>query len=37
MSTTDGPIKPDTSIAEIVFQYPELVEHLHQIGLYCFS
>jgi hypothetical protein len=37
MSATEQRITPDTKIAEIVFQYPELVEHLHQIGLYCFS
>ena len=30
-------ITPDTSIAEIVYQYPELVEPLHKLGLYCFS
>ena len=30
-------ITAETSIAEIVYAYPELVEPLHQIGLYCFS
>lgn len=30
-------ITKDTSIAEIVYQYPELIETLHQVGLYCFS
>ena len=30
-------INADTSIAEIVYQYPELVEPLHKLGLYCFS
>ena len=30
-------ITKNTSIAEIVYQYPELIEPLHQIGLYCFS
>ena len=30
-------ITANTSIAEIVYKYPELVERLHQIGLYCFS
>ncbi len=30
-------ITAETSIAEIVYVYPELVEPLHQIGLYCFS
>jgi hypothetical protein len=37
MSVAEAAITPNTKIAEIVFQYPELVEHLHQIGLYCFS
>ncbi len=31
------PITKDTTIAEIVFHYPELIEPLHEIGLYCFS
>ncbi|GEM_PF-2215748 len=31
------PITKDTTIAEIVYQYPELIEPLHEIGLYCFS
>ncbi len=31
------PITPKTTIAEIVYQYPELIEPLHEIGLYCFS
>ena len=30
-------ITKDTTIAEIVYQYPELIEPLHEIGLYCFS
>ena len=30
-------ITKETTIAEIVYQYPELIEPLHQIGLYCFS
>ena len=30
-------IKPETTIAEIVSQYPELIDNLHKIGLYCFS
>ncbi len=30
-------ITAETSIADIVYQYPELVEILHRIGLYCFS
>ena len=30
-------ITKNTTIAEIVYQYPELIEPLHQIGLYCFS
>ena len=30
-------ITKDTSIAEIVYQYSELIETLHQVGLYCFS
>lgn len=30
-------IKADTSISEIVYNYPYLVEILHQYGLYCFS
>jgi len=30
-------ITPETTIAEIVYQYPECVDHLHHIGLYCFS
>jgi len=31
------PITEKTTIAEIVYQYPELIETLHDIGLYCFS
>ena len=30
-------ITKDTQIAEIVNSYPELVERLHETGLYCFS
>jgi len=30
-------ITENTTIAEIVYNYPELIESLHQIGLYCFS
>jgi hypothetical protein len=30
-------ITPETEIADIVNNYPELVEPLHQIGLYCYS
>lgn len=30
-------IERKTSFSEIVYQYPELIEHLHQLGLYCFS
>ena len=30
-------ITKETTIAEIVYQYPELVDDLHRIGLYCFS
>lgn len=30
-------ITKDTHIAEIVYGYPELVETLHEHGLYCFS
>lgn len=26
-----------TSIADIVFQYPELVDKLHEEGLFCYS
>ncbi len=30
-------ITKNTTIAEIVYQYSELIEPLHEIGLYCFS
>ncbi len=30
-------ITKDTTIAKIVYQYPELIEPLHQMGLFCFS
>lgn len=30
-------ITRETKIADIVYDYPELIEPLHQIGLYCFS
>ncbi len=30
-------ITKNTTMAEIVYQYSELIEPLHEIGLYCFS
>jgi len=30
-------ITAETTIADIVYNYPELVEPLHKLGLYCFS
>ncbi|MCI0514537.1 DUF1858 domain-containing protein [candidate division KSB1 bacterium] len=30
-------ITKETTIAEIVYNYPELVEVLHENGLYCFA
>ena len=31
------PISNETTIAEIVNDYPEAIEILHRAGLYCFS
>lgn len=30
-------VTKNTTLAEVVYQYPELIEPLHQVGLYCFS
>lgn len=30
-------INKQTSFSEIVYQYPELIDPLHHLGLYCFS
>ena len=30
-------ITKETSISEIVYQYPELIGTLESIGIYCFS